>query len=272
MSTSHRLSLSRLAAVTATAFAASALLLAPGHEARADAHWLMGSEEIRLATLKALPRPELEASLKELSPPSLLALSRRSLDRLGNSYRARLVQQERVRGKLQEPQESVVYVQRAPFATRFEVVRGPAAGRKVLYNQSLRPNELMGREPGLLGLAGGVWLDIRGTMVRRDTNHSITEMGLDAMLRQVEQMLSQGSVPAADRLKHEGLDARGNGCFRLERAGSNGYGRLCLDLRSGLPAKAELFDERGLVERFEYSEVQAESLESRFFTPEAAGL
>src|SRR6266404_229836 len=119
------------------------------------------SPATRLSELGSLPPPALAERLRATSPEELIVLGREGLRRLGN-YRARLLKQERVKGKLLPPQTMEVIVQAAPRAQRLEYVEGPKAGRKVVWTEA-RPGEMLVREAGILGIAS-MWIDLTGSL------------------------------------------------------------------------------------------------------------
>src|SRR5688572_20936217 len=71
----------------------------------------------RLDELRSLPRPALAERLRATSPEELIVLGREGVRRLG-TYRARLMKQERVGGKVLPAQTMEVIVQPAPRAQR----------------------------------------------------------------------------------------------------------------------------------------------------------
>src|SRR6266404_4465272 len=83
-----------------------------------------GAEEAvgpRLDALRALPQPVLAERLSATTPEDLIVLGREGVRRLG-TYRARLLKQERVDGKLLPAQTMEVVVQTAPRAQRLDYV------------------------------------------------------------------------------------------------------------------------------------------------------
>src|SRR5438309_1820285 len=113
----------------------------------------------RLDVLRTLPQPVLAQRLSATTPEDLIVLGREGVRRLGN-YRARLLKQERVDGKVLPAQTLEVIVQNAPRAERLDYVLGPKSGRHVIWTQK-RPKEMLVREAGILGITS-LWIDLDG--------------------------------------------------------------------------------------------------------------
>src|SRR5690349_21010014 len=158
----------------------------------------------RLDELRALPPPVLAERLRATPPDELISLGREGLRRLG-TYRARLLKQERVSGKLLPAQTMEVVVQPSPRAQRHEYVEGPKAGRKVIWTQK-RPTEMLVREAGILGIAS-LWIDLDGSLAHGDTNHSVTELGFGPLLDLVASDLRKAQAFGGLTRKDQGFDA-----------------------------------------------------------------
>ena len=218
-----------------------------------------GSLRAQLAQMRTLPRPELAKLLQATSPEDLIAIGRESVRLLG-TYRARLLKQERVNGKVLPPQIIEVVVQPAPRALRLEYVEGPKSGRRVVWNQS-RPSEMLVRESGILGLAS-MWIDLDGRLARGDSNHSVTELGFAPLFDLLASDLRKGRAQGGLIRKDEGFDASGAYCMVYTAPpGAKGLyaqrTRLCIDVGLGLPVKIEVNDGQGFLERYEYTNIRA---------------
>lgn len=216
------------------------------------------SMSARLDELRTLPPPALAERLRATSPDDLIVLGREGLRRLG-TYRARLLKQERVGGKLLPAQTMEVIVQPAPRAQRLEYVEGPKTGRKVIWTQK-RPAEMLVREAGILGIAS-LWIDLGGSLARGDTNHSVTELGFGPLLDLVASDLKKARAQGGHTRKDQGFDASGAYCMEYTApAGAKGLyaqrTRLCVDAKLGLPVKIEVHDAQGFLERYEYTQVR----------------
>jgi Protein of unknown function (DUF1571) len=223
---------------------------------------LAGAQESaarRLDDLRSLPPPALADRLRATPPEDLITLGREGLRRLG-TYRARLLKQERVGGKVLPAQSMEIIVQPAPRAQRLEYVEGPKKGRKVIWTEK-RPGEMLVREAGILGIAS-LWIDLNGGLAHGDTNHSVTELGFAPLLDLVASDLQKGRAYGGHVRKDEGFDRTGAYCMLYSAPpGAKGLyaqlTRLCVDAKLGIPVKIEVHDGHGFLERYEYTNVRA---------------
>jgi hypothetical protein len=267
------------------ALAASLLALVLGTTVQADvpspgrvlaAHSLAMSETERVRSWGALPASEREAFFRSLSVAELVALGRQSLGELG-IYQARVIREERVQGRLLGPDVVEVTVREKPRAVVLAFVEGEHKGRRALYNALLRPNKMLAREAGLLGIFT-MWLSLDGSLSRRYTNHTIAEVGFGAMIDVMQADQEKASAAGGYRRSDEGVDGRGLfGMFFDAPAGAKGlYAtrlRYCIDGKLGLPMKIEVFDDKGRREFVEYHDLRSRLMVGKeFFTPEGAGM
>ncbi|HEY2902793.1 MAG TPA: DUF1571 domain-containing protein [Polyangia bacterium] len=212
----------------------------------------------RLDALATLPPLALAERLGGTSPDDLIVLGREAVRRLG-TYRARLLKQERVDGKLLPPQTMEVIVQTSPRAQRLDYVEGPKAGRHVIWTQK-RPTEMLVREAGILGITS-LWIDLGGRLAHGDSNHNVTELGFGPLLDLVSSDLHKADAQGGHVRKNQGFD--GSGCFWMEYTAPPGASglyaqrtRLCIDAKLGLPVKIEVHDAHGFLERYEYTNIR----------------
>jgi len=180
-------------------------------------------------------------------------------------YQATLVKSERIRGVMpKQPDVISLKYQRQPLAAFCQWMGGPKKGRRVLYNQAVRPREMVAREAGLLGLMA-VHIGLDNPILKRDTNHTILELGLEHPIRQARE--DHGKMLKAGRR----VDPS-NGKFVLEGgkrfwemiAESPGppefytaWARLRFDTDTGLLVLAELRNKEGItLEKIEYKDVK----------------
>jgi hypothetical protein len=274
-----------LANGTSTARAGSSLALSlwhaagltPSTAAKAVSH---ASRDLDIAAHHTMWRMSatLDAeSLRTMSTEALLAHARAAVANLGD-YRVRLVKQERVKGKVLPPQTLEATVRARPPAIRIEFRAGPAAGRKLLYNAALRPGEMRVREPGLLGMAGALWIGLDNPLARGDTNRRVTDLGfapfIDLLARDFELARPAGGHTQRDA----GLDASGRWVVTfVAPTGARGLSaetaKLTIDLALGMPIVLESRDANGLVESYRYELLDQQlNLKDEVFTPEGAGL
>lgn len=208
--------------------------------------------------LRVLPADQFETRIRATSPEELIALGREGLRRLG-AYRARVLKQERLGGKINPAQTIEATIQPAPGAIRLEYVEGPKSGRKVIWTEK-RPKEMLVREGGLLGVMS-VWIDIDGKLARGDTNHKVTELGFGPLLDMVASDVRKAAAYGGHSRHDEGFDPHGNYCmvFTAPAGAKDLYAqqtRLCVDRQLALPVRIEVSDRSGLLERYHYTRIR----------------
>ncbi len=217
------------------------------------------------------------AGLGAVPADELLRRERQALKGLG-THRLRIEKAERFDGVLSPVQVMEVVVRQRPFAFVADVVDGPSTGRRFLYNVSLRPREICARESGVLGLAGGVWINVDNPLTRRDSHHPATMLGLGSVLDNIAADNKKAAAAGGHTRVDEGFDKDGDWCMRFTAPrGVTGLytqdSRLCVDPRTFLLTRLEARDEKGVIERFRFT-VLASGLhvDDSAFTPEGAGL
>jgi hypothetical protein len=238
---------------------------------------------ILAVALAALPahaeegsRAEQEQALRAASVDELIARGRASLPGLG-VYRVQLDAQERVGKKLQPPQTMQLWIREKPFAVRVQYVKGHAVGRKALYNTELRTDDLRVRESGFLGIAGAMWIGINNSLVFRDTNHAITDVGFGALLRLQAQDMDRSKPFGGYVRTDEGWNERGRWCIRYD-APPKAVGlyaqrsHICLDPATYLPVEMTNWDARGLLETYVFTGLEPQADRGEVFALKSAGL
>lgn len=233
--------------------------------------WGPMTEAERKLKVARLSRAEIEAALRNTSPEVLLGLSAQAILSLG-PYQYLMVKQERIRGALQGEQTIRTTIQEEPNAIRLEYLKGPSAGRKLIYNSLVKKKEFRVREAGFLAIVGRLWIPIDSELTKNDSNHTVPEAGLGSLVRRLQQ--DQVRAGAGLGVEHEGWNADGYFCsvYVLPNGGKgfdNARTRVCTDPTAGVPMKIEGFDPvGGLIERYAFSELKPVTLERTTFDPE----
>lgn len=235
------------------------------------APWAMMSEAERKQQVAQLTRDELDATIRATTPDILLALSAQTIRSMG-PYQYLMVKQERIRGTLQGEQTIRTTIQEEPNAIRLEYLKGPSAGRKLIYNSTVKKKEFRVREPGFLSIIGRLWIPLDSELTKNDSNHTVAEAGLGSLIRRLQQ--DQARAGTRLGVEHEGWTSQGHFCslYVLPDGGKdfgNAKTRVCMDPHAGLPMKIEGFDNRGgLIERYAFSDVKKVQLDKETFDPE----
>ncbi len=232
--------------------------------------WESLSAAERRAKLEKLSHEELETMLRETPPAALLRLSEKTIAALG-PYEYLMVKQERVRGTLLPEQTIRTTIRESPSAIRLDFLKGPGAGRRVIYNASVKTAEFKVREAGFLAFLP-VWLPLDSPMAKSDSNRTVVEAGLGTLVRRLarEQGRAEGSVT----ITHEGWRGKDEFCsvYALPDGGrgfDHARTRVCVNPRAGVPTLVEGFDDRGtMLERYAFSGVKAVTPGPATFDPE----
>ncbi len=216
--------------------------------------------EQRRAEVKELTRERL-VELFATTPVALLLDAGKAAASQMGTYESRVVKYERVAGKLMKPQKIHLTVRQSPRAVRLEILDGPAKGRRVVYDSTVKKGELRVREAGGLGLAGAMWIDINSGLTRSDTNHPITDFAFTSIIGVLEDSFKKGEALGGYTRKDEGFDSAGRYCitFNAPAGGQHLYAtraRICMDPVLALPVIMEIDDAQGPLERFDFSDVK----------------
>jgi hypothetical protein len=242
------------------------LLAAPANAA--ELHLLDDAQ--RREAVKTSSKEELAAAMQQTPPRTLIEIGKQAVAALG-TYSYRMGKTERVKGELLDEQTIDVFVKENPFAVRLEYVKGPAAGRKVLYNSKERTDEFRVHETGFFGIFGELWVGVDSSLAKTDSNHTVKEAGMMRLLTRLETDLDKGEKQGGFTVTHEGWSPAGEWCAVYE-APNQGKGfsayktRICTDLSAGLPMKVESYDTKShLLERYLFSDVKTVSKPASFF-------
>ena len=228
----------------------------------ASQNLVLGNEGRRRA-FSSMRHDSVEVILNNTDDWVLLETGKRALSQFGQ-YTATFIKQERVKGKLQQPETIQLKYREQPRAFYMKWVAGPYKGRAVLYNeQLLGPGRIRVREAGLLGIKA-VTLGVDSVVAKRGSNHVATELGLKHLVSLMERDYHKG-VESGQlvRLNHGIIDLDGSPVFKLESRMPPGQGFYCMrmihysDFARGFEVKCEMFDfDDRLFESFYYKDLE----------------
>ena len=191
---------------------------------------------------------------------TLFAEARRAVGALG-VYHATIVKTERVRGKLIGPEVADVWIREVPRAVRMTFLVNEQPARRVLYNETVRARQMLVRERGLLGLMS-IWVTIDSWLVRRNTSHTVRDVGFGPLLDLIDHDLTRARPFGGHRRTDElpGQGPAGTSCVVFTAPADTpglhaARTRLCFDRGLALPLFVEVFDPAGLLERYEWRNV-----------------
>lgn len=214
----------------------------------------------RQKLLSQMSKEELQALYSSMSTAQLLSVGRAAATQLG-SYSARVVKQERVGGKLLDPQTIDIVIRGSPFGVKANFVGGPAKGRRVLYDSAVKKDEMRVKEAGLLSIAGHVWVGVNSSLARGDSNHPITDFGFGPVVRLLEETFAEAEPLGGFARSNDGFDAQGRFChtFIGPKGGEKLYAtkaRICFDTVLAVPVLLEIDDIKGPLERYSFADVK----------------
>lgn len=235
------------------------------------APWGPMTEAERKEKVSRLSKEELEDAFRTTPPDLLLSLGAQTIIAMG-PYQYIMVKQERVRGTLRGEQTIRTSIQEEPSAIRLEYLKGPSAGRKLIYSSTVKKKEFRVRESGFFAIVGRLWIPLDSDLAKSDSNHTVVEAGLGSLVRRLQADLKRAGE--ALTVEHEGWNAAGHFCsmFVLPDGGKgfdNARTRVCTDVQANVPILIEGFDVAGgLLERYAFSEVKPFNVEKNTFDPE----
>jgi hypothetical protein len=242
-----------------------------GAEPLDTARWVALPVEERRARIVKLSVDERKALITKVPFLELLALEKKAAVALG-TYSVTMASRERLDGVLSPRQTVRMWVQPDPFAVRVKNLAGPGEGRRLLYNASLRKDQLHVNQPGVVGAVGGVWIDVKGSIARGGSNHLITDTGLVALVELVTRHSQEAMKEGELTRTFEYVDESGAVCERFDSPKTTKVlyatsSRLCVDPVTMLPVSVEITDAGGLLEVITFSDVKSQpALGKKFFT------
>jgi len=176
-------------------------------------------------------------------------------------YTGVMHKQERINGKLQDKQHIFVKF-RKPCDLYMIWKKGPHEGRELIYRHG-KDKKVTVHEGGLLGVVT-VHVDPNGAMMKRDTNHPLTETDLGFSTKTIYENLSRGLREGEIKLSFKGMKFIGGRRVYLVEdrlpAGKGYYAPRSLnghDMRTGLPILTTSYDASGrLFEEFEWTDLK----------------
>ncbi len=164
-------------------------------------------------------------------------------------YTAIFHKQERIDGELQE-EETILFKFRRPFKVYMKWIKGPHAGRELLYVEGWNDGRIRIHEGGLKGIVT-VNLAPHGSLATRGNRHPITESGIGHLVKLIGENLRKGISAGGLKFREHGRETVfGRKTDKVEivfsEARSKGY--YCyrtiinLDVEQKAPIKIEIYD------------------------------
>ncbi|MDR5820455.1 DUF1571 domain-containing protein [Caballeronia sp. LZ043] len=150
-------------------------------DAAAQAQWL--AQAASTGALARLNDAQLVALFRALDPGALPRYLEQDLSAFA-SYEFTMVRRERIKGVWpKRADHMLVRVTREPLRIYARwLPDGAHAGQEIIYDDSKRPDQLYGHLGGFLGVLP-IWTSVNGALARSQSNHSIRELGVEAITR-----------------------------------------------------------------------------------------
>jgi hypothetical protein len=214
-----------------------------------------------------LSHAALSGTLAKMSDPALVSLFQ-SLDPLAlprylkegpngyPSYEFTMVRRERIDGKWpDQPDHMMVRVTREPLRVYAKwLPDGEHAGQEILYDETTRPDEMLGHLGGILNVMT-LWTALDGSLARSQSRHSIRDLGTEFITQQFlaeGKKFAQAGLTRANRIEVKTIEGARVVAFTYETPSGQPefYAKkevLGLDLRRPYFRTAESFDNDGKI-------------------------
>ncbi len=214
-----------------------------------------------------LSRAALSGMLAKMSDTALVSLFQ-SLDPLAlprylkegpngyPSYEFTMLRRERIEGRWpDQPDHMLVRVTRDPMRVYAKwLPDGDHAGQEILYDETTRPDEMLGHLGGILNVMT-LWTALDGSLARSQSRHSIRDLGTEFITQQFlaeGKKFAEAGVTRANNIEVKTIDGARVVAFTYETPSGQPqfYAKkevLGLDLRRPYFRTAESFDNDGNV-------------------------
>jgi hypothetical protein len=240
------------------------------------------------AQVRWLSRSAQSGMLASMSDQALVSLFQ-SLDPLAlprylkdgpngySSYEYTMLRRERIHGIWpDQPDHMLVRVTRDPLRIYAKwLPDGAHAGQEILYDETTRPDEMIGHLGGVLGVVT-MWTALDGVLARAQSRHSLRDLGTEFI---TQQFLAQGKkfadagVTRATRIEVKTIDGARVVAFTYEAPSGQPtfYAKkevLGLDLRRPYFRTAESFDNDGKIfESVVFQNIVPKAFDDATFNP-----
>jgi len=194
------------------------------------------------------------------------------------NYECTFLKQERVGGKLQDEETIHLKYREKPKALYMKWLAGPFKGRELLYNETIRADDIRVREAGFLGVIP-VWISVDSPLAMRGTNHTVLEVGMKYLLNMIKKDWQKSHTTGDLSRKNYGITKLdGHNVYVMEsiqkkNPAQNYYChrlRHYIDYTRSMEIKAEVYDwDNKLMEKYTYLDIKLNTdLTDKDFDPD----
>ncbi|HYA93135.1 MAG TPA: DUF1571 domain-containing protein [Thermodesulfobacteriota bacterium] len=208
---------------------------------------------VPLFLISAIMAMNVSASQENTAPVRWLNEVEKKLVQIDN-YTSFFHKQERVKGKFRE--EEVVFLKfKKPFKVYMKWVKDPGKGREVLYAEGWNHNKIKVYE---VWMKTGFTLDLdtKGFFAMRGSRHSITESGLENLIKVLGRDLC-GGIQSGEFTYSELSEETVYGChtrkveYLFPKDKAKGYycyrAVINIDIETKIPIRVKIYDWEGLL-------------------------
>jgi hypothetical protein len=209
--------------------------------------------------LKCLAEPQVVSPTETDPLPELLGAARDAYGEV-TDYTCTFVKQERVRGRLLDPQTIAMSVRARPFSVHLKFL-GPesVAGQEACYAEGRHEGRMRVKPAGWKSALGFVTLDLDDPRAMNQNRHTLAEAGIGSLIDKIARNYG-AAVEAGQRPALELTDCclGPNLCTRVEilpttESDSDQTSVVYFDQRTNLPVRFEAYDASGdLLEEYTY--------------------
>jgi len=147
--------------------------------------WLSG--QVQANAFADWSDDDILAMAQAMKPETLLRWLRAEVAKLPE-YEYRMRRQERVKDQWQsQPALMLIRYRNAPRQVYARWLKGGAhAGQEIIYDETVRKDEMYGHLGGLFGFAA-IWSALDGSLAKSQSNHTARELGLQFIVDTVER-------------------------------------------------------------------------------------
>ncbi|MFM7148234.1 MAG: DUF1571 domain-containing protein, partial [Gemmataceae bacterium] len=218
--------------------------------------------------------------LAQDDPVSFLEQVIERYDRRVRGYRARLLKQERIEGKLQPVEHIDVLFREKPFSVRLEWQEGARLAQKILYVDGANQNHMVVQPAGWRSLAGLVHRLPGDSDARTSSRYPINEFGIRMGSQRTLMAWKEASDRGSPVFEYGGIESipelDGLVCLIIQRredAGLDAEGiavsRFYFDTRDWLQVGSVLQDQHGeTIGRYYFLDLEINpTFEGKIFSP-----
>lgn len=203
-----------------------------------------------------VPKEETLDEILKRDPIRFFPMSLEKYDKTIQGYACTFDKQERIAGKLRNPEQVEVRFREKPFSVHMSWNKGGGLASKVLYNKEDNPDKLLARAIGPLALLGLQTRDVAGADAKANGRFTIAQFGFKQSTERTYAKAKAAQERGKLFLKFEGIvpvgKLNGERCLKFVRTPMDppeedelNHLTVYYDLKNWLQVGAVLIDKKG---------------------------